>query len=169
MWFDRRLVLRQSPIQGIGTFATEAIPAGQLLALVAGGLVFTADDWQAGRVSVEAELYNQEALAENLFVITPKLFQYYINHCCTPNAVDMSRRPTTTQYIAWRDIEAGEEITTDYGLYGGAAIEQCACHSAHCRGRITPNDWQRPELQQRYRGYIPWRLEQHGFQPIADE
>ena len=44
MWFDRRLVLRQSPIQGIGTFTVEAIPAGQLLVMVSGGFVFTSDD-----------------------------------------------------------------------------------------------------------------------------
>lgn len=169
MWFDRRLVLRQSPIQGIGTFTVEAIPAGQLLVLVSGGLVFTSDDWQAGRVRVEAEMYNQETLAENLFVITPKVFNYYINHRCNPNAVDMSRSPNTTQYIAWRDIEAGEEVTTDYGIYGGANIEQCGCQSSLCRGRITPNDWQLPELQQRYRGYFPWRLEQQVYQPLADE
>lgn len=169
MWFDRRLVMRQSPIQGIGTFAIEPIPAGQLLVMVSGGLVFTLDDWQSGRVHVEAEMYNQEALAENVYVITPKVFNYYINHRCNPNAVDLSRSANTTQYIAWRDIEAGEEVTTDYGIYGGASIERCGCQSSLCRGRITPDDWQLPELQQRYRGYFPWRLEQQIYQPIAEQ
>lgn len=159
MWFDRRLVMRQSPIQGIGTFATEPIPVGQLLIMVTGGLVFTSEDRQAGRVQVEADMYNQESLAENVYLITPKLFHYYINHCCEPNAVDVSHRPTATQYIAWRDIEAGEEITTDYAIYGGATIERCACQSSLCRGQITPDDWQLPELQRRYHGYFPWRLE----------
>jgi uncharacterized protein len=71
----------------------------------------------------------------------------------------MSRSPNTTQYIAWRAIDAGEEVTTDYGLYGGATIEQCGCQSSRCRGRITPEDWQLLELQQRYQGYFPWRIE----------
>lgn len=169
MWFDRRLVMRQSSIQGIGTFATEVIPAGQLLVMVSGGLVFTSDDWNSGRVHVEAEMYNQESLAENVYVITPKIFHYYINHRCEPNSVDMSRSSNTTQYIAWRDIQAGEEITTDYGIYGGATIEQCGCQSSICRGRITPDDWQLPELQQRYRGYFPWRLERQIYQPNMTE
>ena len=51
------------------------------------------------KFQVEAEMYNQEALAENVYMITPKVFQYYISHRCNPNAVDMSRHPTTTQYI----------------------------------------------------------------------
>ena len=41
MWFDRRLVLRKSPIHGIGTFATHDIDAGELLMLVTGGLILT--------------------------------------------------------------------------------------------------------------------------------
>jgi uncharacterized protein len=159
MWFDRRLVLRQSPIHGIGTFATEAIPAGQLLILVSGGLVFTAADWQAGRVQVDATMYNQESLGDDVYLITPKAFHYYVNHGCAPNAVDLSRRPNTTYYIAWHDIPAGTEITTDYGIYGSATIAQCGCQSAHCRSQITPDDWRQPELQQRYRGAFPWWIE----------
>jgi hypothetical protein len=34
MWFDRRIVLRKSPIEGIGTFATEDIHAGEALVWV---------------------------------------------------------------------------------------------------------------------------------------
>jgi SET domain-containing protein len=160
MWFDRRLVMLQSPIQGIGTFAIEATPAGQLLILVTGGLVLTPDDRQAGRVQLEPELYNQEILPNDVHIVTPKLFHYYINHCCEPNAVDLSPSPTSTHYVAWRDIQAGAEVTTDYGIYGGAFIERCSCTSAQCRAQVTPDDWQRPELQQRYRGYFPWRIEQ---------
>lgn len=38
MWFDRRLVMRTSPIHGIGTFATHDIDAGKLLIMVTGGI-----------------------------------------------------------------------------------------------------------------------------------
>ena len=31
LWADRRLVMRASPIHGIGTFATESIAAGEVL------------------------------------------------------------------------------------------------------------------------------------------
>jgi hypothetical protein len=159
MWFDRRIVLRKSPIEGIGTFASEDILAGETLIWVSGGVVFTTEDWQSGKVQVEPELYNQEKLAENLFLATPKVFQYYINHSCDPNAIDITRSPFSTHYVAWRDIHPQEEITTDYGLYGEATIAACGCKSALCRGQITPLDWQLPELRQRYAGNFPPRLE----------
>src|SRR5688500_7410591 len=93
MWIDRRLVLRKSPIQGIGTFAIEPIPAGQLLILTTGGLVVTAQDNQSGKIQLEGEMYNEERLPGNLSIVTPKVFHYYVNHCCEPNAVDVSRSP----------------------------------------------------------------------------
>jgi SET domain-containing protein len=160
MWIDRRLVLRKSLIQGIGTFAIELIPAGQLLILTTGGLVLTPEDRQSGTVDLEAEMYNEEWLPSGLSIVTPKVFHYYVNHCCEPNAIDLSRSPNITQYIAWRDIPAQEEITTDYGIFGAARIDRCMCKSPNCRGRVTPDDWQLPEMQQRYRGYFPWHLEQ---------
>lgn len=160
MWIDRRLILRKSQIQGIGTFAIQPIPAGQLLILTTGGLVLTTDDRQTGILELEVEMYNEESLPGGLSIVTPKVFHYYINHCCEPNAIDQSRSSNITQYIAWRDINAEEEITTDYGILGGIRIERCMCKSPRCRRHITPDDWQLPELQQRYRGYFPWHIDQ---------
>ena len=131
MWFDRRLVLRQSPIQGIGTFATYAIGAGELLIMVTGGIVFTPEDWQAGKVQLEAEMYNQATLADNLFIVTPKMFHYYINHSCEPNIIDLSRSANATQYVALRHIDANEEITADY--YDETTLAVCECKSLRCR------------------------------------
>lgn len=159
MWIDRRIVLRKSLIQGIGIFAIDSIPAGQLLIFTTGGLIITPQDRQAGTVALEGELYNEESLPNGMSIVTPKGFHYYVNHCCEPNAVDISRSLNITQYIALRDIQAQEEITTDYGIFGEASLETCQCQSIHCRGRVTTDDWQLPELQQ-YRSYFPWRLEQ---------
>ena len=159
LWVDRRLVLRTSPIQGVGTFAIEPIPAGQLLILTTGGLIITPEQRQAGTTILEAEMYNEEALPGGLSIVTPKVFHYYVNHSCNSNAVDITRSPNSTHYISWREIQAEEEITTDYGVIG-ARIEHCTCNSPICRGTITPDDWQISELQQRYRGYFPWYMEQ---------
>jgi SET domain-containing protein len=131
MWFDRRLVLRKSPIHNIGTFATHDIGAGELLMLVTGGIAFTGEDWASGDLQLEAEMYNQEKLADNLFIITPKVFHYYINHSCDSNAIDLSRSPNSTQYVASRLIRANEEITADY--YDKTTLESCACNSPRCR------------------------------------
>jgi uncharacterized protein len=168
MWFDRRIVFRQSLIQGIGTFATEAIHAGETITWVTGGLVYTSEDWQAGKVQIEAEMYNEERLASNLLIATPKAFNYYINHSCDPNAIDQTQHPHTTYYVALRDIRANEEVTTDYAFYGGAEIEICGCKSPLCRGRITPNDWTLAEFQRRYRGHFTCYMEQRMQQSHMD-
>ena len=131
MWFDRRLLLCSSPIHGIGTFATHDINAGELLILVTGGLIFRTEDRESGRLRLAADMYNEEQLADDVFIVTPKLFHYYINHSCEPNAVDITRRANSTQYVALRDIRANEEITADY--YDETTLEVCLCNSPRCR------------------------------------
>ena len=131
MWFDRRLVLRKSPIHNLGTFATDNIRAGELLMIVTGGLVVTQDDRKSGRLQVAGDMYNEEALTDNLFMLTPKLFHYYINHSCEANAIDLSRSPNATQYVALRNIRADEEITADY--YDERTLEVCNCQAPRCR------------------------------------
>jgi uncharacterized protein len=154
MWFDRRLVMRASPIHGTGVFATEAIQAGERLMWVSGGVVYTSADWKTGKVRLDPEQYNEGQLADDLFVATPKSLYYYVNHSCGPSILND---------VAWRDIEAGEEITTDYAYCEAAPIyclEPCRCGSPLCRGRVTGNDWMLPELQQRYRGYFTLHIQQ---------
>ena len=131
MWFDRRLVLRKSPIHGIGTFTTQDINMGEMLIMVTGGLVVTPEDRQSGKLQLASEMYNEESLADNLFIVTPKMFHYYINHSCDPNAIDLSRSGNATQYIALRSVCAGEEITADY--YDETTLEICTCKSLRCR------------------------------------
>lgn len=145
MWFDHRVVMRPSPIQGVGVFATHPISAGEQLAHVAGGLVYTSEDWRSGRVQLAGDLYNESQIGDDLFVATPKGVWYYVNHSCDPN---------TLGGIARRDIAAGEELTQDYALYeaGDYLLEPCGCGSTLCRGRVTGSDWQLPDLQQRYHG-----------------
>ena len=131
MRFDRRLVLRESPIHGIGTFATQDIQAGQLLMLVTGGLVVTQEEKQAGLIQLAPNMYNEETLTDNASILTPKLFQYYVNHSCDANAVDLSRNGNSTQYVALRHIRANEEVTADY--YNETTLDICNCKSPLCR------------------------------------
>ncbi len=153
MWFDWRLVMRPSPIHGIGTFATHAIRAGERLIWVSGGIVYTSEDWRTGRVQLAPEQYNEGQIGDDLFIATPKSLGYYVNHSCDPNMLD---------FTAWRDIAAGEEITTDFAYCTAApnyCLEPCNCGSSVCRGRVTGNDWKLPVLQQRYRGYFTPHIE----------
>ena len=148
MWFDRRLVVRTSPIHGYGLFTTDPISAGEELIWVSGGIVYSTEDWKTGKVQLAAELYNETQIDDDLFIATPKSLFYYVNHSCDPNFVGR---------MAWRDIEANEELTTDFAIfqpYPKYLLEPCKCGSPNCRGRMTGNDWKLPELQERYRGYF---------------
>ena len=70
-----------------------------------------------------------------------------INHSCDPNAwlegLDL---------VARRSIEPGEEITVEYATFiaGTGASFDCHCGADDCRGTVTPQDWQLPEIRRRY-------------------
>ena len=76
----------------------------------------------------------------------------FVNHACEPNAV-LSGQITL---VARRDIEIDEEICFDYAMSDGGPYDEfeCACGAPNCRGKITGNDWQRPELWERYAGHF---------------
>jgi SET domain-containing protein len=134
IWADRRLVLRASPIQGIGAFATESIEAAVVLTRVTGGLVVTAAERAAGLSDLAVELYAEDQLAPDLFRVWPKFIDYYFNHSCEPNVVEIAADGTQ---VTARIIAAGEELTIDY-LYqpgGRWPDEPCRCGSDRCRNR----------------------------------
>ncbi len=75
----------------------------------------------------------------------------YSNHSCDPN---LGLRGEIT-FVAMRAISAGEELTHDWALTDDDDYSvACNCGSANCRGTLTGQDWRRPELQERYRGYF---------------
>lgn len=155
MWFDSRVVMRKSPIHGIGVFAAEPIFEGEQLMRVTGGIVYTTEDWKTGKVQLEASMYNESQLDDNLFLAVPKSIFYYVNHSCDPNYWG--------DHIARRDIQPGEEITTDFALfqaYHAYVLEPCLCGSPLCRGQMTGNDWKLPELQERYKGQFTPYIEE---------
>ena len=80
----------------------------------------------------------------------------FINHSCDPNVGFAGN----IVLVAMRDIRPVEELTTDYALfddYDGSM--PCQCGAPGCRGVITGHDWQRPDLQRKYRGYFSWYLQ----------
>jgi SET domain-containing protein len=66
-------------------------------------------------------------------------FVYYFNHSCEGNC----GFNTAGEFVAIRDIEKGEELTSDYGLAESNPIfaMKCECGSMTCRQTITGNDW----------------------------
>jgi SET domain-containing protein len=64
----------------------------------------------------------------------------FINHSCSPNletipiiTSNLDRRLAQIAFFAKRDIEIGEELTTDYQYVIKNRI-RCECKSRNCRG-----------------------------------
>jgi SET domain-containing protein len=81
----------------------------------------------------------------------------YVNHSCNPNAGVCGQ----ISLVAMRDIAAGEEITFDYAMSDSSSFDEfdCACGAPTCRGRVSGDDWKRPELWNRYDGYFSTYLQ----------
>jgi uncharacterized protein len=68
--------------------------------------------------------------------------------------------------VARRVIAQAEELTLDYALTTVEPYWQldqpCHCGTAACRYIVTGNDWQLPDVQQRYQGHFaPFIQEQY--------
>lgn len=149
-YLSPRLEARPVGDKGVyGVFAREPVAAGELLAMWAGELVSAADLpavpplVRSRSVQVEEDLYLVPTVTE------PADF---FNHSCRPNA-GLSGQ---IALVALRDIAPGEEVCYDYAMSDGSPYDEfvCRCGQPECRGRVTGDDWRRPELQARYRGYF---------------
>jgi len=82
---------------------------------------------------------------------------FFMNHCCDPNVWFVKEN----LIVARRFIHKGEELCYDYATSEAKYLdfERCVCGSPECRGRVGPNDWQIPELHERYgRHFMPYLL-----------
>lgn len=66
-------------------------------------------------------------------------FVFYFNHSCEGNFGFNSEG----DFVALRDIEIGEELTSDYGLAESNPdfVMKCTCGTRSCRRTVTGNDW----------------------------
>jgi hypothetical protein len=65
-----------------------------------------------------------------------------------------------------RAIRPGEEVCFDYGMIMHSNAQsasqwtmKCRCGAPNCRGLLTEDDWQLPDLQARYNGFFAWHLQ----------
>lgn len=155
IWVDPRLVVVPSAIEGYGLMAIEPIAAGSLVIRLAGTLVTTDElDALIAQNDADPDGYYVDSITvyeDAHLVWPPATTAHFGNHCCDPTMwltgpYELSAR---------RDIEPGDELTLDYGTISGAGefSMTCRCHAANCRGEVTSEDWQLPELQARYAGH----------------
>lgn len=83
-----------------------------------------------------------------------------IAHSCEPTAWFKFHEQTI---IMRDDVKKGEEITLDYSTFlseGDFDISfDCNCGHSNCRKKITPQDWKKKELVQKYQGHYSVYLE----------
>ena len=94
-------------------------------------------------------------LSDYFFMVPPTgeelEIQGVINHSCEPNVGFRSQ----VEVVAMRDIEKGEELFLDYAfLESYFEAFACKCGNSRCRKQITPDDWQLPDVQQKYGDYF---------------
>ena len=126
---DTRLDVVDSTV-GMGVFATRALPAGTI--------VWARDPWdrvilpqevtEDRRKAIETYSY-LEADGTRLLIWDHGRF---VNHHCEANCIGIDAGFD----LVVRDIEAGGEITNDYGVLGEMPRFECSCGSIRCRGTI---------------------------------
>jgi uncharacterized protein len=144
--------VRESKIHGRGLFAIARIAKDKIVA-VKGGHIISREELREitprlGPVEIQID--------DNLFIapVTDEereLSMLYSNHSCDAN---IGMRGEIT-FVAMRGIRAGEELTHDWATTDDDDYSvECKCGAPNCRKILTGQDWQRPELQQRYAGYF---------------
>lgn len=122
---------------GYGIFATRLIPAGTITYVKDElEIELSADShlMQSPVYSSYIDKYSYREPTGN-YVIGWDLSKY-MNHSCNPNTL-------STGYgfeIAIRDIQAGEQVTDDYGMLNLEYVMECQCQQPGCRWRINPDD-----------------------------
>lgn len=135
---------------GYALFCTAPIEEGELISVWSGRIVSLEalenlpEEYQRHTVQVEENCY--------MTSLTPDEPSDFGNHSCDPNAWLEGQ----IVLVARRPIAPGEEVCFDYATSDGTPYDEftCACGSPICRGRITGDDWKRPELWERYAGHF---------------
>jgi len=151
-YLSSKTAVQESAIHGRGLFAIAPIARGEIVAVKCGHIInrSTLRELQARLGPAEIQI------GDDLFIcpVTEEEREgsmIFSNHSCEPN---IGVRGQIT-FVAMRDIAAGEELTHDWAMTDDDdSTTACQCGTASCRGNISGKDWQKPELQERYRGYF---------------
>lgn len=153
-WISPKVEQRNSPTHGLGLFAKEPINEGETVVIWGGDFMNTAEaqkEKQKGKAIQQIE--------ENLWDVFDYASRnddpsYNHNHSCDPNTW-MQDEVTIS---ARRSIKPEEELTIDYAVFvldeDWELPGECKCGTALCRHKITGKDWQRKDLQERYKNHF---------------
>lgn len=161
-WLNPNLKVKETKLYGGGVYSLTNIKKDTLLAIF-GGYVMTAKE-ESKLPSLIKDLAHQ--IHEN-FVLGIKNVKKIqdsdmFNHSCNPNAGFNGQ----IFLVSLKNIHKGEQITFDYAmvLHKSRGVKtykmKCLCGSKNCRGVITDKDWKNKNLQEKYKGYFQYYLEE---------
>ncbi len=125
------LIPRRSTIQGSGIFTDVAIRARKKIGEYTGERISVREARRRAKTRREIaiiELNDHTAIDES---VGGGPFQF-INHSCDPN-VFIRIAYGRAEFYARRDIQAGEELTCDYGESHHEGTLPCRCGAENCR------------------------------------
>ncbi len=123
--------------KGLGVVATKFIPKGTI--------VYTIDPFDV-KIPLDSPLLKdtryREIITRYGYITGPEGYiigwdhSKYVNHSCSPNTISTG----WGFEIAIRDIQPGEEIVDEYGLFNIESDLACACGAPGCRGIVSKLD-----------------------------
>lgn len=147
-WKTKKTAVNKSPIHGLGTFSTESILKGEVIA-VYGGIIVPKSDIKKYRKKIGGIRGIQ--IHDDFFICPTEPAGGTFNHSCEPNL----GYTNTIVIVAIKDIAKGKELVFDYGMSeSNFEPYNCTCGSKNCRKIIKPTDWESQELQKKYGEYF---------------
>ena len=154
-WLTPKAQMRVTPGKGSGSFAISKISKGEIVASFGGNVINQSEltNYSTDRVSRSLQLNSDTYLLSG---DVPEAGDM-INHSCEPNCGIAG----TSSVQTLRDIEIGEELTFDYAMSDSSQYDEftCACGKDKCREKITGMDWQKRDLQAKYKKYFSAYIE----------
>lgn len=149
-YVSSKVEVRNSLINGKGSFAIESITKGETIFIKGGFIV------KKNEVYTTSIINSYLPISDDYYIGATSLLdeesvKLYINHSCNPNC-GMKGEIT---FVAIRNIEKGEEITIDYAFIDNEEYSFiCNCGSENCRHVITGYDWKQTDIQSKYYNYF---------------
>jgi hypothetical protein len=128
------------PELGFGVFATSRLPKGTITYVWDPlEIEIMPDDPSLQEPALRASIDRFSYIDPHGVRIVSWDHAKYVNHCCQSNTM-------STAYgfeIAVRDIEAGEQVTDEYGMFNLREPMKLRCSSGPCRGEVRAADLER--------------------------
>lgn len=127
-----------NPSIGYGVFATDFIPEGTIIYVKDSlEIEISPTDYLLHSGEMQDVIEKYSYIDERGYRIISWDFAKYVNHCCYFNTI-------STGYgfeMAIRDIQKGEQITDEYGIFNLDYEMALDCGQVGCRKVVKPNDF----------------------------